>query len=109
MLTQKIVTVSRKGEDSYSTSLEKTKKEITYIPWDSIHGKERSIFAADVSELQVVDMKRCTKEGQERAKVELDDVHGSSSVSDKGRTQIQIQLQDLIQRMLKWRGRNKWL
>jgi len=44
------------------------------------------MFVADVLELQVVDMKRCTKEGKERAKVELDDVHGSSSKTDKGET-----------------------
>lgn len=69
--------------DSYNTSLEKIKKETAYILRDGVHGKERSIFAADVSELQVVDMKKCSKEGPERAKVELDDVHGSSSESDK--------------------------
>ena len=36
---------------SYNTSLEKTKKEITYKPRDNIDGKEISIFAADVSDL----------------------------------------------------------
>lgn len=53
-------------------------------------------------------MKRCTKEAQERAKNELDDVHGSSSETNKGETLIQIQLQDLIQRMEKWRGINNY-
>lgn len=59
----------QESEDSNNTSLEKI--------------KERNRFATDASELQVDDMKRCFKQGQERTIVESEDVHGSSSESDK--------------------------